>query len=282
MRRQGQKLHARKRGGGPGPLPCDGARRGKSSVASPEMMEIESAREGGESERHIGGSAEEEVITDQKRQNCHVHDRDVDNCNKSDTGDGDNSADTAALAISTSSTGVKVHTNASSAKISAKWGPAYIENHGENSAKSGEWKVVRARGERRAAGTRSVKSSVTRPAGKNTRFSATRDDSRPEPQRGTSDCDDALPVAIRYSWIFVSGFDVHVTSENIMQFLKKHQLEQNCECVKMKTRKDKYQASFKLKVPQEKLQDIMMPSLWPRDILINHFRNVQRRHHTGD
>lgn len=100
---------------------------------------------------------------------------------------------------------------------------------------------------------------------------------RPEPTKGVKVCVPQLAVAKpKLAWIFLSGFHPDTAPEKISEYLKGNGINE-CECYKMKTRKDKIKSSFKLSVPMNRRREAMSPDLWPTGIIINHFLNLQRR-----
>nr|CAI5818493.1 unnamed protein product [Callosobruchus analis] len=104
---------------------------------------------------------------------------------------------------------------------------------------------------------------------------------RPKPCIGSNESECAPKAAQKFSAVFLSGFEASLQSTKIIEHLKDHQLDKHCVCEKMKTRKEKFYSSFRLSVPQDKKDEIMPPSLWPQGIVINHFRNLQRRNYSG-
>lgn len=100
---------------------------------------------------------------------------------------------------------------------------------------------------------------------------------RPEPVRGSNEAECILKVAQRMGTIFVSGFDPDTEHQTILDYLKSQNLNDKCICEKMKTVKQKKYSSFKLTVPMEKKNVYMDASLWPKDLIVNHFQNLQRQ-----
>lgn len=100
--------------------------------------------------------------------------------------------------------------------------------------------------------------------------------SRPEPLRGQNENTASLKPAIRRASLFLSGLAPEVTSDEVQAFLKEQRLTPALNCDKMTTKKGKYYSSFKLTVPYEKIDEYMCTNVWPRGIIINHFRNLQR------
>ncbi|CAH2014073.1 unnamed protein product [Acanthoscelides obtectus] len=100
--------------------------------------------------------------------------------------------------------------------------------------------------------------------------------SRPEPLRGSNVNICSLRPASRVSSLFLSGLAPEVTSESVKNFLKENNFNEYT-CEKMKTKKGKYCSSFRLTVPHDDIDKYLCPDLWPRGILINHFRNLQRQ-----
>ncbi|KAK9876318.1 hypothetical protein WA026_012617 [Henosepilachna vigintioctopunctata] len=68
---------------------------------------------------------------------------------------------------------------------------------------------------------------------------------RPEPLRGSNNSVTVLKPAIRMSFLFVSGFSPEVTCEAVLNYLKECGLNDYVTCERMKTKKEKYQISFK-------------------------------------
>lgn len=100
--------------------------------------------------------------------------------------------------------------------------------------------------------------------------------SRPEPLRGQNEKTVSLKPAVRRASLFLSGLAPEVTTDEIQAFLKEQNLGPALSCDKMKTKKQKFYSSFKLTVPYEKVGEYMCADVWPRGIVINHFRNLQR------
>lgn len=100
---------------------------------------------------------------------------------------------------------------------------------------------------------------------------------RPNPIKGSNNCTGDLEIAQKVHWVFLSGFSRTMETENIINFLKKHNLQKDCVCEKMKTKKHKQISSFKLGVPNDLKDKVMDPDLWPVGTTINHFINLQRR-----
>lgn len=98
---------------------------------------------------------------------------------------------------------------------------------------------------------------------------------RPEHILGTNKTTDVLQIAQNLYWIFITGLSKTTTAENILQFLKSHQLEDKCVCEVMSTKTNK-SSSFKLGVPMELREKYMDPELWPEGLKFNHFRNMKR------
>lgn len=99
--------------------------------------------------------------------------------------------------------------------------------------------------------------------------------SRPEPLRGQNEKTVSLRPATRKASLFLSGLDLEVTTDEIQAFLKEQNLSPAVSCDKMKTKKQKFYSSFKLTVPYEKVDEYMCADVWPKGIVINHFRNLQ-------
>lgn len=98
--------------------------------------------------------------------------------------------------------------------------------------------------------------------------------SRPAPLVG-SNSDSNLKAAQRISFLFVSGLAPEVKEQDILEYLKNQNLKP-AECIKMKTKKEKYRSSFKLSVSYEEREKFLNTAVWPKNVVINHFLNLQR------
>jgi len=99
---------------------------------------------------------------------------------------------------------------------------------------------------------------------------------RPEPIKGTNSEVNELQVAERMHWVFVTGLSNGTEAQDVLNFLKNHQLDKGCVCEKMNTR-SKVASSFKLGIPKLIKDDILDLQLWPTGVSVNHFLNLQRR-----
>lgn len=99
---------------------------------------------------------------------------------------------------------------------------------------------------------------------------------RPKPLRGTDESTGLLKTASKPEFLFLSGLAPEVNSNDVMNFLKSKGLEKRSQCEKIQTKKDKYQASFRLTIPSGEHKKFMDANLWPEGVLINHFINIQR------
>lgn len=102
--------------------------------------------------------------------------------------------------------------------------------------------------------------------------------SRPNPRKGMK-TDSLLKVAVNIekTWIFVSGLASETKAEDVINFLKKYNLDENCFCEKMITRKDRQYSSFKVGVPKKNSEAVLSEDLWPLGTTINHFLHIQRQ-----
>ena len=102
---------------------------------------------------------------------------------------------------------------------------------------------------------------------------------RPTPKKGASN-DALLKVAKNTNkdkmWIFISGLAPETKADDIINFLKKYKLDNDCYCDKMVTKKDRHYSSFKVGVPKQNHEAVMSSDLWPTGTTINHFLHVQR------
>lgn len=105
--------------------------------------------------------------------------------------------------------------------------------------------------------------------------------SRPEPIRGSNGAESILKVAQKTATVFVSGLDPDTEAQTILDYLGGQGLGDRCICEKMKTVKQKKYSSFKLVVPLERKAEYMSASVWPKDVVVNHFQNLQRRQQTA-
>lgn len=103
------------------------------------------------------------------------------------------------------------------------------------------------------------------------------ENTRPKPLRGTNENEQMLKTAEKVSHLFLSGFSPETEGKDILAFLDRNGIGDGCHCDRMKTIKDRQQSSFKLTVPLQKRDELMSPNLWLKDVLINHFRNLQNR-----
>lgn len=99
---------------------------------------------------------------------------------------------------------------------------------------------------------------------------------RPAPLRGSNGNEGNLKTAPRMAILFLSELAPDVTHSEVLDYLKCNGMGDSCRCEKMQTKKDKHKASFRLIVPQSTLDQYLCSTLWPRDVIINHFMNIQR------
>lgn len=99
---------------------------------------------------------------------------------------------------------------------------------------------------------------------------------RPAPLRGSNDNEGTLKTAQKMAFLFLSGLAPEVTQVEVLDYLKCNGVGDGCRCEKMQTKKDKHKASFRLTVPQSTLNQYLCSTLWPKDVIINHFMNIQR------
>lgn len=101
---------------------------------------------------------------------------------------------------------------------------------------------------------------------------------RPEPIKGTGVNSNELgfPLAQKQSWLFISGYGANAPPEIVSKYLRE-KINIECVCEKIKTRKDHFQSSFKVRIPSNNVADVLSPDLWPEGIMVNHFMSLRRR-----
>ncbi|KAG8325189.1 hypothetical protein J6590_074362, partial [Homalodisca vitripennis] len=76
-----------------------------------------------------------------------------------------------------------------------------------------------------------------------------------------------LKTVKRMFWLFLSGFDPLVTTDEILAYLKDLNGSADYGCYKLDTRYDTY-SSFKVGVPLELADELMHPNLWPQGCIV--------------
>lgn len=98
---------------------------------------------------------------------------------------------------------------------------------------------------------------------------------RPAPIMGVNEDTATLKAAVKMAFLFLSGLAPEVSESLILKYLQDNNLETDCRCEKIKTKRDKYRASFRLTVPYNERHKYLCPMLWPKGVIINHFMNLQ-------
>lgn len=99
---------------------------------------------------------------------------------------------------------------------------------------------------------------------------------RPAPLKGSNDNKGNLKTATKRAVLFVSGLAPDTAQSDVLEYLKHNGMGDDCTCEKMQTKKDKHKASFRLIVPHSAINQYLCTTLWPRNVIVNHFMNIQR------
>lgn len=97
---------------------------------------------------------------------------------------------------------------------------------------------------------------------------------RPQPVQGCNN-ETNLKIAQRLAFLFVSGLASDVNEQDVVGYLNSQSLKL-VECQKMRTKKEKYRSSFKLTVHYQDREKFLDPAVWPKQVVVNHFMNIQR------
>ena len=77
------------------------------------------------------------------------------------------------------------------------------------------------------------------------------------------------------AFLYVSGLAPEVKEQEVIQYLENQGLKP-VGCQKIKTKKEKYRSSFKLSIHHEDREKYLTPVVWPKNVMVNHFLNLQR------